>query len=505
MEMEMEVGGEAGEEEEENTFSIRRTKSGSLKDTLLYPVKQSASAHALDKLVLDEGEGELPLLGDDIDAALRDIPRAAESPAKDAASQRHRSKLQLVACTGLECEVMDLRQGNIFLPPFAKTSVKFEWLEKPRNVLVVIKPGEQSTENALLDAALVLQQEGTTVFVEENVKEIMEQRFAASKAGAGSSSSPSPAAGPRAPGFDVTEFRVWVPGSVCIDFIVTLGGDGTVLWVSSLFPRGVPPVLSFAMGTIGFLTNFPFSQHQQCLKEVVRGNQFLSLRTRMRCKLYSYNRNKQRGTGHGKEHTEHDTTSGASNGLQHNTEELIGTYVVLNEISLNRSPSSNLVDIDLFCDGVPVTKVQADGVLVSTPTGSTAYSLAAGGSVVHPAVSAMLLTPICPHSLSFRPLLFPDAVTLQLQIPHLSRERGTCVVAFDGKHKFEMGPGDCVTIQMSPHPLPSVVHKTDTEDWFQSLKGGLHWNRPNEEMRKPSRSHSKSADKQVFKNPSSHL
>lgn len=180
-------------------------------------------------------------------------------------------------------------------------------------------------------------------------------------------------------------------------------------------------------------------------------------------------------------------------------EELVGTYAVLNEVSVNRAPSCNLVDIDLFCDGIPVTKVQADGVLVSTPTGSTAYSLSAGGSIVHPAVSAMLLTPICPHSLSFRPLLFPDAVTLQLQIPHgspQSRSRSSCLVAFDGKHKFEMGPGDCVTIQMSPHPLPSVVCKTDTEDLFQSLKGGLHWNRPNEEMKNLT---------SMTRKPSSHL
>ena len=185
----------------------------------------------------------------------------------------------------------------------------------------------------------------------------------------------------------------------------------------------------------------------------------------MRCKLYSYHHGRHQGREGG----------GASASTTVFKEELVGTYVVLNEVSVNRSPSSNLVDIDLFCDGVPVTKVQADGVLVSTPTGSTAYSLAAGGSVVHPAVSAMLLTPICPHSLSFRPLLFPDAVTLQLQIPHLSRGRGTCVVAFDGKHKFEMGPGDCVTIQVRRRKeidsLPTLISPPSPTEFSLTFDG----------------------------------
>lgn len=464
------------DEMEEKAFTIRRSKSGSIRETLLYPVKQSPSVQALDNLVAEADEAST---GESVERAVQGTSSLSLGPSPKAAHHqglRPSSKLQLIACTGLECEVMDLRNGNIFLPPFAKTSVKFEWLERPRNVLVIIKPGEHATERALLETAGVLAENDITVYVETSVKEVMEK---------GKSNGQALAA----------DLRAWVPGCVSIDFIVTLGGDGTVLWVSSLFPRGVPPVLSFAMGTLGFLTTFPFAEHRQRLGEVARGNQFLSLRTRMRCKLYSYNKAK------GPNKT---TTEGTKAKQRHHTthtEELVGTYVVLNEVAVNRGPSSNLVDIDLFCDGVPVTKVQADGVLVSTPTGSTAYSLAAGGSVVHPAVSAMLLTPICPHSLSFRPLLFPDAVTLQLQIPHLSKSRGTCVVAFDGKHKFEMGPGDCVTIQMSPHPLPSVVCKTDTEDWFESLKGGLHWNRPNEEMRKPALNGGRSLSKKA----SSHL
>ena len=361
------------------------------------------------------------------------------------------SKMRLVACSGVDCEVMEMKKddGAIYLPPFAKSSVKFEWLEPPRSVLVVIKPGDPRTQQALVELAGVLTSHyDIAVHVEAAVHESTQGRF-----------------------------ERWSSGTA-VDFVVTLGGDGTVLWASSLFPDGVPPVLSFAMGTLGFLTCFPFSSHERLLQKMVQGNQFLSLRKRLQCKLYSHEEEKRRSATSG------STKNGGTKGGERSAEEeLEGTYVALNEVSVNRGPSSNLVDIDLFCDGIPVTKVQADGVLVSTPTGSTAYSLSAGGSLVHPAVSAMQLTPICPHSLSFRPLLFPDSSTLRLQIPRRNGggDGGSCMISFDGKHKFEMGPGDCVTIQMSPHPLASVVSKTDTEDWFQSLNGGLHWNMPNEE------------------------
>ena len=432
---------EEEEEEEENSFTIRRTKSGSIKDTLMYAVPLSASSQALDALVLESGPEPEP-------------HTISASPSRN--RTKAKSKLQLVACTGLECEVMDLRNGQIFLPPFAKTSVRFEWTEPPERALVVIKPGERATEDALLEAAAVLRGCGVRVHVEQAVMEALERRGNAPE-GSGRLT--------REAADLASRFELWVPGTHHIDFIVTLGGDGTVLWVSSLFPRGVPPVLSFAMGTLGFLTSFPFSHHEQHLNEVCRGDRYLSLRTRMRCKLYSYHHGRHQGREGG----------GASASTTVSREELVGTYIVLNEVSVNRSPSSNLVDIDLFCDGVPVTKVQADGVLVSTPTGSTAYSLAAGGSVVHPAVSAMLLTPICPHSLSFRPLLFPDAVTLQLQIPHLSRGRGTCVVAFDGKHKFEMGPGDCVTIQVRRRKeidsLPTLISPPPPTEFSLTFDG----------------------------------
>ena len=464
--------GSSGDDEDDSAVSLRASR-------LDYAMTPSMSALSLS------------------DMAGPDVAEDGDAATGDATPSSRAGKLHIVACKGAELETIQLHHGSIFLPPFAKKAVKFVWDAPPRRALVVIKPGEASTEEALLHVADNLEREhGVEVVVEASIH----ARVSALR--------------DKESGRSLAVFRPGVDGG-SIDFVVTLGGDGTILWTSSLFPKGVPPVLSFSMGTLGFLTSFSYFEHERWVARMVQGGLLLSLRTRLRCKLYTCSppaddADASPAWSSGRlpsiarslvpsfpgavgddapapaslPSSEGAAASSLPQALVCEYERCVGSFVVLNELAVNRGPQSNLIDLDLFCDGVPVTKVQADGLLVSTPTGSTAYSLSAGGSIVHPGVSTMLLTPICPHSLSFRPLLFPDAVTLQLQVPHTSK--GTAMVAFDGKSKHEMVPGDYVTIQMSPYPLPSVVNKTDTEDWFQSLTEGMHWNQPNEELRKPS-------------------
>lgn len=105
-------------------------------------------------------------------------------------------------------------------------------------------------------------------------------------------------------------------------------------------------------------------------------------------------------------------------------------------------------------------------------TGSTAYSLSAGGSLVHPDIPAILLTPICPHTLSFRPMVLSDTMLLRVSVPRNSRATAYC--AFDGKGRVELKQGDCVTITASQYPFPTVT-RTDTE-WFDSVSRTLRWN-----------------------------
>eukprot|EP00850_Spirogloea_muscicola_P008391 SM000044S16038 [mRNA] locus=s44:593203:598654:- [translate_table: standard] len=149
-------------------------------------------------------------------------------------------------------------------------------------------------------------------------------------------------------------------------------------------------------------------------------------------------------------------------------------FDVLNEVVVDRGSSPYLCKIECYERNRLITKVQADGVLVATPTGSTAYSTAAGGSMVHPNVPCMLFTPICPHSLSFRPVILPDSALFELKVPKDARNNAW--VSFDGKKRQQLSKGDSVRICMSEHPMPTVNKSDQTDDWFRSLVRCLNWN-----------------------------
>jgi NAD+ kinase len=119
--------------------------------------------------------------------------------------------------------------------------------------------------------------------------------------------------------------------------------------------------------------------------------------------------------------------------------------------------------------------VQADGVCVATPTGSTAYNLAAGGSLCHPENPVMLLAAICAHTLSFRPIILPDTIVLRLGVPYDART--SCWCSFDGRERVELRPGDYVTISASRYPFANVMTKGGrSEDWINSICAKLGWN-----------------------------
>ncbi|WVZ67378.1 hypothetical protein U9M48_016464 [Paspalum notatum var. saurae] len=233
-----------------------------------------------------------------------------------------------------------------------------------------------------------------------------------------------------------------------VDLIVSLGGDGTVLWAASLFKGPVPPVVAFSLGSLGFMTPFPSEQYRGCLDNVLKGPFGITLRNRLQC---------------------HVIRDAAKDELV--TEEPI---LVLNEVTIDRGISSYLTYLECYCDSSFVTCVQGDGLIISTTSGSTAYSLAAGGSMVHPQVPGILFTPICPHSLSFRPLILPEYVTLRVQVPYNSR--GQAWASFDGKDRKQLSPGDALICSISPWPVPTACLMDSTTDFLRSIHEGLHWN-----------------------------
>jgi len=121
-----------------------------------------------------------------------------------------------------------------------------------------------------------------------------------------------------------------------------------------------------------------------------------------------------------------------------------------------------------------MTTVQADGLVIATPTGSTAYSLSAGGALVHPEIPAILISPICPHTLSFRPMLLPDTMELRICVPFNSRS--TAWASFDGRGRVELKQGDHIKVTASKYPFPTVCADKQSTDWFHAISRTLKWN-----------------------------
>ncbi|KAH8891336.1 ATP-NAD kinase [Thozetella sp. PMI_491] len=274
------------------------------------------------------------------------------------------------------------------------------------------------------------------------------------------------------------------------DFVITLGGDGTVLYASWLFQRIVPPVLSFALGSLGFLTKFDFDDYQKTLTGAFSEGITVSLRLRFEGTVMRSQRKRHRlltdGTVDGTPSSEEDEEEyhrrrdlveeliGEEKDDEH-THRPDGTYEILNEIVVDRGPNPTMSYTEIFGDDEHFTSVLADGVCVSTPTGSTAYNLAAGGSLCHPENPVMLVTSICAHTLSFRPIILPDTIVLRIGVPYDARTGSWA--SFDGRERVELHPGDYVTISASRYPFASVqVQGRRSEDWVNSISGKLGWN-----------------------------
>ncbi len=350
------------------------------------------------------------------------------------------------------------------------------WLEPPRAALLVVKPdGGAAIDDAMRRVARLLADAGCAVYVEPRARDRLLSTSDDAHIAAALRTWDTP---PRACAEDVAlptaEQRTLPPPDVAqaLDLVITLGGDGTLLWLSHLLGDApLPPVLSFALGSLCFMTPFDVAHLDGALRSALRGGFHLALRHRLSCRIVRAG-----------EHASCDQAT---------------SHVVLNEVVIDRGASPFLTNLETFCDGTFVTRVQGDGLIIATPSGSTAYNLAAGGSMLHPTARAsvilgtapklysltrtcthqvpgMLFTPICPHSLSFRPLVFPDSVQLRIRVP--SDSRTVCWASFDGRDRQPLRPGDSVHISLSRWPMPTICARDATRDWFGSVRSTLHWN-----------------------------
>lgn len=296
-----------------------------------------------------------------------------------------------------------------------------------------------------------------------------------------------------------------------VDVTTTLGGDGTILHAASLFATStsVPPVLSFSMGTLGFLGEWKFSEYKRALREVLTSGAPPSLHPRSidepeqkpASEAWAHLRGKSLGTSRNsrillRNRLQIGIFDSENNRLPHeppfaHAENESRDIFALNEVLLHRGALPHLAHITILIGSPPHQKVLttaiADGFLVSTPTGSTAYSLSSGGSIVHPLVSSILLTPICPRSLSFRPLVLPanTPVTLRIEAQNRGKE---IEVSVDGVRRGEgLKAGMEVRVVgeevRSPGPpgvrdwlrgVPSIVRSSGAGDGDDHWVGGLN-------------------------------
>jgi len=243
---------------------------------------------------------------------------------------------------------------------------------------------------------------------------------------------------PPAPRTVVT--RAVLPADLTL--LLVLGGDGTLLALAkAIAEAGLDiPLLAVNFGSLGFLTEITRPEIYASLEAVIQGR--ASHDERMMLKAVA--------------------TRGGS----------ITTHLALNDVVFTRTALSRMIDLDVSVGDQFVTSVKADGLIVASPTGSTAYNLAAGGPIVHPAMDALVLTPIAPHSLTNRPIVIPSE--REVRVKSTGTNAGNVYVTIDGQTGFEMEQGDEVAIARSARPLRLV--RASARSYFEVLRQKLKWN-----------------------------
>jgi len=222
------------------------------------------------------------------------------------------------------------------------------------------------------------------------------------------------------------------------DLLVVFGGDGTMLRVARDIAGSTTPLLGINIGGLGFLTAVPSDEMTRALARVWRGEFKYESRALIEV----------RGRGQGKPIRE----------------------TALNDVVISRGAISRLIKLDVSVDGELVTRYHGDGLIISSPTGSTAYSLAAGGAVVLPTADVFALTPICPHTLSNRPLILPLASTIRVRA---ASPAPATILSADGRVVAELGAGDEVAVRRSRSTV-RLMHLADSS-FLEALRRKLHW------------------------------
>lgn len=223
------------------------------------------------------------------------------------------------------------------------------------------------------------------------------------------------------------------------DLVVVLGGDGTLISVARLVGEREVPILGVNLGSLGFLTEITLNELYPALESCLTGDYRVSERMMLRASIVR----------DGKE---------------------IESHQVLNDVVINKGALARIIDMETAVNGSSLTTFKADGLIISTPTGSTGYSLSANGPIVHPDLDCLLITPICPHTLTNRPIVVASDTLITIRLRSMNED---VFLTLDGQVGFELRYDDTIRIERSAHRTRLVMSRS--KDYFEVLRTKLKW------------------------------
>jgi NAD+ kinase len=224
------------------------------------------------------------------------------------------------------------------------------------------------------------------------------------------------------------------------DLLITFGGDGTLLSVARHAPEHVP-ILGVNMGTLGFLTEIRVEEFPAVLDRVLEGHYFVEPRV---------------------------TFSVSVSGPERDPHK---RFRVLNDLAINKSAVARIIEMRVSVAGLFVSTFRGDGMIISTPTGSTAYNLSAGGPIIYPTMGAVVITPICPHMLTNRPIVLPDELDIEISLDN--PDARDIFLTLDGQEGFEISDRDRVCVRKSEERV--LLVQSPDKNYFDVLRDKLKW------------------------------
>lgn len=224
-----------------------------------------------------------------------------------------------------------------------------------------------------------------------------------------------------------------------VDLVISLGGDGTLLTAARALANKNTPLLGINLGRLGFLADVSFDNFESYIDKVVAGRYSVEERFFIEGRFYD-------------------------------GDELLSTNIALNDIILHSPESANMIEYEISSGGDLIHIQRSDGVIVTTPTGSTAYALSGGGPIMHPSLETLAIVPICPHTLSNRPIVLPADQPIEMR---LGRDTQLAKVSFDGHSTQLMKQQNRVMVTRYGEPL-ALLHPEDY-DYFEVLRAKLYW------------------------------